>query len=42
MEYFKNLRDYCDVYYVTTSKEKEEATYNKVKKEIKLKKGWKI
>ncbi len=38
VEYFKNLWEYCDVYYITTSKEKDGATYKEVENEIKLQK----
>lgn len=34
IKYFKTLSEICNVYYVTTSKEKSAATYNKVKSEI--------
>ena len=35
INHFKNLDDICDVIYVTTSKEKSMATYNKLNNEIK-------
>ena len=35
VSYFKSINDLCDVIYVTTSKEKSGATYNKIKEEIK-------
>ena len=38
VNYFKNLNDICDVVYVTTSKEKNMATYTKINNEIKLQK----
>ncbi len=39
INYFKNLNDICDVIYVTTSKEKTMATYNKLNSEIKIQKA---
>ncbi len=35
VNYFKKLNNYCDVIYVTTSKEKTKSTYNEIEKEIK-------
>lgn len=34
VKYFKELSEFCDVYYVTTSKEKDMATYNEVEHQI--------
>ena len=34
VNYFKNFSEFCDVYYVTTSKEKDGATYEEVKKQM--------
>lgn len=34
VSYFKNMKDLCDVIYVTTSKEKSKATYYKIQEEI--------
>ncbi len=34
IKYFKKLAQFCNVYYITTSKEKSAKTYNTVKKEI--------
>ena len=39
INYFKSLNDICDVIYVTTSKEKSMATYNKLNNEIKIQKA---
>lgn len=39
VNYFKCLNDICDVIYVTTSKEKSMATYNKLNDEIKIQKA---
>lgn len=39
INYFKSLNDVCEVIYVTTSKEKSMATYNKLNDEIKKQKA---
>ena len=39
INYFKSINDICDVIYVTTSKEKSMATYNKLNNEIKMQKA---
>lgn len=39
INYFKCLNDICDVIYVTTSKEKNMATYKKINKERKIQKA---
>ena len=36
VNYFKKLSNFCEVIYVTTSKEKNMSTYNEIKKEIPL------
>lgn len=39
VNYFESLNDVCNVIYVTTSKEKNMATYNKLNSEIKIQKA---
>ncbi len=39
IEYFKKLEKYCDVYYVTTSKERKMKTYKEVEKQIEIQKA---